>query len=245
MTGLTEIGMLKLQMTESEIEEGVKRCLDNAKSLLKDAKLLLEIDSTGHALFFVVSAIEETSKAFIYAGARIGVWKHGETNRDVTHHFSKLSLFISHLFTTALEDVFERRRKQFLHQKEPVKPLDIDDFVEMVQDIDTAQKELWKSRIQALYVDRKNGKWTSPSEFKTSVVKTLLKRAERYVHDTEFQTRNILKAEKELAVKYRNWLQEEFVPFAINYFLENIEELYAEKAISQKLYEKLKKLKAK
>lgn len=233
-----------MEMTDAEIEEGVKRCLDNAKSLLKDARLLLKNDSTGHALFFVVSAIEETSKAFIHAGARIGVWKHGETNKDVRNHFPKLSLFVSHLFTTALEDGFSKERKRIFRSSQPVGPLDVDDFVEMAQDIDAAQRTLWDSRIQALYVDRKNGKWTSPSDFDIKEAEELLRRAEKYVHDTEFQTRNILKAKKEIAVEYRNWLQEELVPFAVSYFLENIDELYTDEMISRKLYEKLKKLRA-
>jgi len=43
-------------MSNPDIEEGVRRCLDNAKSLLKDAHLLLKNDSAGHALFFVVSS---------------------------------------------------------------------------------------------------------------------------------------------------------------------------------------------
>lgn len=229
-------------MTDLDIKKGVKLSLGNAKSLLKDAKLLLEHKSTGHALFLIVSAIEEASKAFIYAGARVGVWKQGETEKDVFTHPPKLTLFISHLTVTAMEDAFKRRRQMIFHPRKPVKPLDIDDFVEMAQDVECAVKELWKGRIEGLYVDRKNGKWTTPSDFEKSEVETLLSRAERYIRDTEFRTRNIVEAKKEVALGFRNWLVEEYIPFAINYFLENIDDLYNDKVISRKLYEHLKKL---
>ena len=230
-----------MEMTNSDIEEGVRRCLNNAKSLLKDARLLLKNGSAGHALFFIISAIEETSKSFIYAGRRIGSWRHGETEKDVTNHASKLSFFIFHLIARTMEDVFEKRRKRIFHPEQPDKPLNVDNFVEMAQNLNIVRGELWKSRLVALYVDRENGKWISPSEIEKSEVETWLRLAERYLHDIEFQTRNILKAPKDLAVQYHNWLQHVLVPFAKNYLLDHIDELYADKVISQKLYEKLKK----
>lgn len=55
-------------MANPNIEDGVKRCLDNAEILLKDAKILLKEGSAGHAMLFVITAVEESSKAFILAG---------------------------------------------------------------------------------------------------------------------------------------------------------------------------------
>lgn len=234
-----------MKLTDKESREGVSLCLDNAKRLLKDAKLLLANGSTGHALFLVVSAIEETSKAFIFAGARIGIWKRGETDSEVITHFPKLTLFVSHVAAVAMEDSFRRTRERIFRPQKPAKPLDIDDFVEMAQDVDYAVKELWRGRCEGLYVDRRSGEWTAPSDVEKSEVETLMKRTERYVADTEYQTRNILEAKKDTALNYRRWLEEEYVPFAINYFLENIDKLFDEKVISRRLYEKLREVKSK
>lgn len=231
-----------MRMTNSDVEEGVKCCLDNAESLLKDAQLLLENGSAGHALFLIISAIEEASKAFIHAGRRIGAWTPGETEKDVVTHASKLSLFVFHLIAAALEDVFKTRRNRIFRPQQPAKPLDIDDFVEMAEDLDSALKDLWESRLVALYVDRKNGKWTSPSQIEKSEVEHWLEVAQRYLRTTEFQVRNIMKAPKSLAVEFHNWLQNVLIPFAKDYLLDHIDELYAEKVISRRLYERLKKL---
>jgi len=228
-------------MTDSDIEEGVQRCLSNAKSLLKDAKLLLKNDSAGHALLLIMSAAEETSKAFIYAGRRVGSWKHGKTEKDLLSHAHKYTLFISYLIARAMEDVFEKRRRRIFHPKQPDKPLNVDNFVEMAQNSKVAQKELWKIRQAALYVDRKNKRWTSPSEFEIAEAEFWLKLAEKYTHDVEFQTRNILKASKDLATEFQTWLQNDLVQFAKNYLLGHVDELYADRVITHGMYTKLKK----
>lgn len=228
-------------MTDLDVEEGVRRCLDNTNSLLKDARLLLENDSVGHALFFVISSIEETSKALIYSGKRTGIKRAGGTKKDLINHHPKLDLFISYLIAAAMEDVFAKRRNRIFHPERPDEPLNIDNFVEMAQDSKKARSDLWKDRLAALYVDRKNGIWTSPSEIEKSKVEALLKLAERYLHDTKFQTRNILKAPKDVAVEYHKWLQTALIPFARKYLQDRIDELYKDKMISERSYEILKK----
>lgn len=228
-------------MSDADIKKGVNLCLDNAKILLEEADSLLTKGSTGHAFFFVVSAIEETSKAHIWTGARVGSWTQQEIN-DVTKHAVKLTLFIIHLAMTAFQDGFERGRKKIFHQSKPTKPLDVDDLVEMLQDMVSAKDALWKGRQEGLYVDRRDGKWTSPADFEKSEVENLIKRAGRYLKQTEIQTRNILEADIEVSKDYKSWL-EEHIPFAVSYLVENIDELYVDKVISRGLYEKLKKLK--
>lgn len=228
-------------MTDSDIEEGVQRCLSNAKSLLKDARLLLENGSAGHGLFLIMSATEETSKAFIYAGRRVGSWKPRKTEKDLINHAPKYTLFISYLIARAMEDVFEKRRRRIFHPEQPDKPLNVDDFVEMAQDSRVALKELWKIRLAALYVDRKNGKWSSPSEVEIAKAKSWLTLAEKYTHDVEFQTRNILKTPKDLATRFQSWLQNDLVQSAKNYLLDHVDELYSDKVISHRMYTKLKR----
>ena len=56
-----------------EFKKGVELCFNNVTSLLEDANLLLHKGSNGHALFLVVSAIEETSKAFMYSCGRVEI----------------------------------------------------------------------------------------------------------------------------------------------------------------------------
>jgi len=230
-----------LEISNSDIEEGVRRCLDNAKCLLKDARLLLKNDSAGHAMFLVVSSAEETSKALIYAGMKSGLWGTRKAKRDAVSHDPKLDLFISYITASAMEDVFAKRRNRVFHPERPDNPLDIDNFVEMAQNLEKAQKDLWNERLAALYVDRRDGKWTSPSEIAKSKVETWLESAERFLHDTEFQTRNILKATKDMAAQYHDWLQNVLIPFSKDYLQSSIDELYADKVISKRLYEKLKK----
>lgn len=229
-------------MTDAEIEEGVRLCLENTRSLIDDARLLLKKGSVGHALFFILSAIEESSKAFMYAGRRVNVWKLGETDKEVVNHASKFALFISYLIAIAMEDVFEKRRLRIFHPQLPEKSLDIEDAIEMAQDLDDAWKKLWSDRVTALYVGRKNGKWTSPLQIQKENVESWLGFAERYLRDTEFQTRNILKAPKDVAMEFHSWLRNVMVPFAQNYLLENIDELHADKVISTRVYRKLKQM---
>jgi len=228
------------KMSNPDIEEGVRRCLDNAKSLLKDAHLLLKNDSAGHALFFVVSSAEETSKALIYAGIRSGLWGAEKAKKDTVFHASKLDLFISYAIATAMEDVFTKRRNRVFHSERPDKPLDIDNFVEMAQNLKKAQKDLWNERLAALYTDRRDGNWTSPCEIEKSKVETWLESAERFLRDTEFQIRNILKATRDMVAQYHDWVQNVLIPFSKDYLRSNIDELYADKVISKRLYEKLK-----
>jgi AbiV family abortive infection protein len=228
-------------MSDGDVEEGVKRSLANASSLLRDGRLLLTDGDSGHALFLIISAIEETSKGLLYAGGRSEVWQPEEVGHDVRHHFPKYQLFLTHVISRAIEDVFQRRSEKILHPNHPAKPLNVDDFVQMAQDFYAARNELWDTRNRALYVEKKGETWTSPSEIKKSEVETLLKYAERYLSDTEFQARNILQAPKNLSIQYHQWLENVFVPFAGKFILSQLDELYEEKLISKDLYEKLKK----
>lgn len=181
-------------------------------------------------MFLAVSAVEETSKAFMYAV---------DTRRGITDHRPKLNLFISYLIAAAMEEVFKKRRQRIFHPNIPEKPLNIDDYVEMAQDTKKAQKALWKEKLKALYVDDIHGTWTSPSEIRKEDVENLIKHAEKYVHVTDFQTRNILKAPEKLSEEYQNWLQNGLTPFAQEYLKNHLEELYTEKMISKETYDRL------
>lgn len=53
-------------MTEKLLKEAVQLCLDNVEQYIKDAQLLVENGSHGHAFALAVLSEEELSKAFIY-----------------------------------------------------------------------------------------------------------------------------------------------------------------------------------
>jgi len=50
-----------------------------------------------------------------------------------------------------------------------------------------------------------------------------------------------LKATRDMAAQYHDWLQNVLIPFSKDYLQSSIDELYADKVISKRLYEKLKK----
>jgi AbiV family abortive infection protein len=164
-----------MKIPSKEFAKGVELCLNNATSLLEDAQLLANKGSYGHAVFLVISAIEETSKAFICSGGRIEIWKDKELHDDLISHRQKYSLFV----IMVLADAFERgfsRQIQTKEKKKP-KPVQLEDLEELGRDLNNTIEELWKSRLKSLYVDHQQGKWLSPSDIKREEVEELLQYA--------------------------------------------------------------------
>lgn len=58
--------MTSQSVHEKLLKEAVKSCLDNVEQYLKDARMLIENRSYGHAFALTVLGEEELSKAFIY-----------------------------------------------------------------------------------------------------------------------------------------------------------------------------------
>jgi len=223
-----------LKIPDEEIEKGVELCFNNARSLIEDAETLLNQGSYGHALFLAISAIEEMSKAFMYACGRVDVWKPEELVHDVVHHTSKYTLFVISVLLDSINKVIEKGDYRI------TKPLDIDDFVELGKDLEFAIEEIWKQRLQSLYVDYQQGKWLSPSDIKREDVATLLQYANKYTKMIEFQCTNILKAPIDLAKQVQEYLGNQLFPRLLDQFYKNADELYKNKLISKRLYAKIK-----
>ena len=223
-----------MKIPDEEIKKGVELCFNNAGSLIEDAETLLKQGSYGHALFLAISAIEEMSKAFMYAGGRVDIWKPEELVHDVLQHTPKYTLFVTSIVLDSINKAIEKGDYRI------TKPLDIDDFVELGKDLEFAIEEIWKQRLQSLYVDYQQGKWLSPSDIKREDVETLLQYANKYKKRIEFHCTNILKAPIDLAKQIQEYLNNQLYPWFLDQFYKNADELYKNKLISKRLYEKIK-----
>jgi len=230
-----------MKIPTEEFEKGVELCFNNVTSLLEDANLLLNKGSNGHALFFVVSAIEETSKAFMYSCGRIEVWKGSELYRDVIKHLQKYSLFIIVIFADSFMHSFNKAIQP--EEKKILKPLELEDLEELGRDLETVIKEIWKSRLQSLYVDYQQGKWLSPCDIDREEVEELLQYANKYKRIMEFQCSNILRAPLDCAKQIQEYLDEQLFPSILEQLLKNVEWLFNNGFIDEKLYQKLLTLK--
>jgi AbiV family abortive infection protein len=220
-----------LKLTDEELRKGVKLCLDNANSLIEDAETLLDKKSYGHALFFALSAIEEISKASMYALSRVGIWKSDELDRDVICHDAKYSVFFGVLVMDAVRKQMEKGYQQ------PNKPLDVHDFEQMAQDFEDSIKEIGKCRKQSLYVDRRKGKWLTPIDIEREAAESWIETAKQKKTELESLFGNILNAPIEVVKTVQDYIENQLVPWAIEQFYKKTEELYQKKLISKKLYE--------
>ena len=230
-----------MKIPTEEFEKGVELCFNNVTSLLEDAILLLFKGSYGHALFLVISAIEETSKAFMYSCGRIEVWKGSELFRDVINHHQKYSLFILIIFADSFSHAFNKAI-QTKEEKIP-KPLELKDIEELGRDLETTQKEIWKSRLQSLYVDNQQGKWFSPCDIDREEVEELLQYANKYKRIMMPLCSNILRAPLDHAKQIQEYIDEQLLPSLLKQLQKNVEWLFNNELIDEKLYKKLLTLK--
>jgi AbiV family abortive infection protein len=229
-----------MKIPSKEFAKGVELCLNNATSLLEDSQLLANKGSYGHAVFLVISAIEETSKAFICSGGRIEIWKDKELHDDLISHRQKYSLFV----IMVLADAFERgfsRQIQTKEKKKP-KPVQLEDLEELGRDLNNTIEELWKSRLKSLYVDHQQGKWLSPSDIKREEVEELLQYAAKYKQKMEPLCYNILRAPLDQAKQIEKYF-EELIPSISKQLPKIAESLFNNGLIDEKLHKKLLSLK--
>lgn len=80
---------------ENKIVKGIEECLKNAMSLLSDAELLMnENSSYGHAFSLCVLADEEIAKAFLLKAISQEILKYEDIQRHIYSHQSKLKIQI-------------------------------------------------------------------------------------------------------------------------------------------------------
>ena len=225
-----------MKIPSEELAKAVELCFKNVTSLLEDAKLLIHKGSYGHALFLVISAIEETSKAFICSCGRIEIWKDSELYDDLVNHLQKLSLFVIVVFADAFERGFKRAIET--KQKKKPQPFQLKDLEQLARDFDTTIIEIWKWRLQSLYVDYRQGTWVSPNDIERENVEELLQYATKYKQKMEPICYNILRAPLNQAKQIEKYF-EELTPLIQKQLPKIAESLFNNGLIDEKLHKKL------
>lgn len=78
-----------------ELDTGIRLCAENVSRLLRDAELLLENNSYGHAIALSVLAMEEYAKKLILLAAKLNPGKFDNEVRDAfISHNLKLQLAV-------------------------------------------------------------------------------------------------------------------------------------------------------
>jgi AbiV family abortive infection protein len=180
-----------MKVPKGQLKEGVKLCFDNVDKLIEDAETLFRRRSYGHSVFLAYSAIEEISKAFIYAMSRIESSKPDELEQ-VKRHGAKFDLFMGLQIMESIGKAMEKGPQK------PDRPLDVKDFEEIGRDFDSLAGEIWNLRLQGLYVDYREGRWLSPSDMKRKDAKYWLEYAKEYKKKIEPVCRNIVNAPKNI-----------------------------------------------
>jgi len=200
------------RVPKSKLKKGVELCLDNVNKLIEDAEILFRRRSYGHSVFLAYSAIEETSKAYMYALSRIESSKPNELEQ-VKHHGPKLDLFMGLHVMESIGRAMEKGPQK------PDRPLDVKDFQEMGRDFDSLAGEIWNLRLQGLYVDYRERRWLSPSDMKRKDAKYWLEYAKEYKKKIEPVCRNIVNAPKNILKQAED---------SVNSLLENLSKAFSE-----------------
>jgi AbiV family abortive infection protein len=226
-----------MKIPNEEFAKGVKLCFRNASRLIDNAVLLFKKESYGYSFFLIVTAIEEISKAFMYSCGRIDIWKEKELDSDIKNHLQKYALFVFAIFTDSFMRSFNRAIQTREHKI--IKPVKLDDFKELRNDMDSAVIEIWNSRLQGLYVDYRQGKWLSPFDIERKDVIDLLKYAKNYKRMMKAQCANILKATPDMARQIQEYFDNELLPALSTQLKNNANWAYKNGYIDEKLYKKI------
>jgi AbiV family abortive infection protein len=217
------------------LKKGVELCFNNVNKLIEDAEILFRRKSYGHSVFLAYSAIEEISKAFMYAMSRIESTKPSELEQ-VKRHGAKFDLFMGLQIMESIGRAIERGPQK------PPKPLDVKDFQEMGRDYDSLAREVWNLRLQGLYVDYREGKWLSPSDIKRKDAKYWIEYANEYKTKIEPVCRNIVNVPKDILKQsedYVNSVFENLSKIFSEQFVKNAKLAYENGMITKELYRQI------
>ena len=216
-----------MEFSTENLEKGVKLCLKNARRLIEDANLLIDNGSFGHALFFLITSIEEVSKAFMYTSSRLESQKIEEL-KEVYRHDIKCMYYLSFILGQLIL-IYGKTREKY-----EGKPLDIDDFFILGEDLTSSLEEMLALREWSLYVDFEDGEWFSPFDIKHKDVTTLVAFAENHLKNIERLCEILLKIPSDLLTQLKEYIEKQLVP-------SYLEELYKKKAISERVYSGIRK----
>jgi len=164
------------KLRKENLKEGSILCLKNAKSLLEDAELLIKKKSYGHAKFLIISAIEETNKAFLLASP---ITNYQEIRKDIREHKKKIFPFVLSQFSKSNDKYLADLATKILRKE----PLTRNELISSIRDSSKsiqATEETIKSRMRGLYVDYESERWISPFDISKKDVSELFKLAKEY-----------------------------------------------------------------
>ena len=172
---------------------GARYALDNANDFISESKYFIKNQKFGRALFFLICAIEETSKTDLYLMQYRGCEKYfyldprknrkprwiKVKNESIMDHQRKMGRFERFLYMCNLtkEYLGENRLK-----REKMIPID-EDSIPMVED-------LFEKRNTGIYVDFKQGSWITPNNIRKETVENLMPLVVGYVNWMERQLLN-------------------------------------------------------
>jgi len=212
-----------LEISTKKLEKGVKLCFKNARRLIKDANLLIDNGSYGHALFFICTSLEEISKAFIYSSSRLEPQKIEEM-KEVRNHNIKYLYYLAFLLTDRIRAHAEKTGKKYQG-----KPLDVDDFRKFGEDLISSVKLMLVLRERSLYVDFEDEEWLSPFDVKRENATTMIAFAENHIKNVEWLCEVLLKTPSDMLTQLKEYIETQIAP-------SYLEELYKKKAISKRVY---------
>jgi len=218
-----------------QLKKGVELCFNNVNKLIEDAEILFRRKSYGHSVFLGYSAIEETSKAFMYAMSRIESTKPSELEQ-VKKHGAKFDLFMGLQIMEFIGRAIERGPQK------PDRPLDVKDFQEMERDYDSLTRVVWNLRLQGLYVDYREGRLFSPSDITRKDAKYWIEYAIEYKTRIEPMCRNIVNVPEDklkLSVEYVNSVFENLSKALSEQFFKNAKLAYENGMITEALYRQI------
>lgn len=216
-----------LRIPTEKLRRGVRLCLKNARRLIKDANLLIDNGSYGHALFFACTSLEETSKAFIYAYSRLEPQKIEEM-KEVRKHDIKYLYYLAFRLIGSMHVYVEKARKKYKGR-----PLDVDDFRKFGEDLSSSIKQMLILREWSLYVDFKNKEWLSPFDVEREDTTTMIAFAENFIRYIEWLSEIFLKTPSNMLIQLKESIETQLAP-------SYLEELYKKKTISKRVYLEIK-----
>lgn len=153
-------------------ENGVDLCLRNAERLIRDAELLFEHESYGHAASLVCLGPEELGKALELSAACFFGKEVEDKNSVFRSHKNKIALSAGAMLGPAIVEAFRAYAKEKGVTKESLQEFALE--TELIPMLTKAIPETDRRRKAGLYVDYKNGKWISPFEIRRKEAKSLV-----------------------------------------------------------------------
>ena len=192
--------------SKEKLKDAVELCLENAGQYIKDAESLIESSSFGHASAFAILAYEEIGKAATCMSLIFDclltdkdkttldisfLWKNHVKKQKITRKFDETYRYCQYL------------KSYFYQQKRLNRCLNVQEFIKDWKDLAkekdvegilkdfSAKRGLEKKKWNGLYIDYKEGKFTSPKMVRKEVairdledVKSLFESAEKNIRVT-------------------------------------------------------------